>query len=196
MVAVAERQLCLSKSHLCPIQFSARPCILSPFPSMSLLVSLVFCWPFHITLIHLFSEFLILHTFFITITVYTVLHFNTPVMSSVTPQPSLHLLFINRYIFKGEEDLPYLPLHRQSAYLIGRDRKVADIPTDHPSCSKQHAVLQYRLVTYTRGDGTKSKWGSPYGTQSEWGLIGVSLSPTPHCTVPSQDIEDLSFWLG
>ena len=67
----------------------------------------------------------------------------------------LHPFF--RYIFKGDEELPFLPLHRQSAYLIGRDRKVADIPTDHPSCSKQHAVLQYRLVTYNREDGTKGK---------------------------------------
>lgn len=66
------------------------------------------------------------------------------------------------YIFKGEEDLPFLPLHRQSAYLIGRDRKVADIPTDHPSCSKQHAVLQYRLVTYNREDGTKGRTVKPY----------------------------------
>ncbi|XP_063841681.1 smad nuclear-interacting protein 1-like isoform X2 [Scylla paramamosain] len=66
------------------------------------------------------------------------------------------------YIFKGDEELPFLPLHRQSAYLIGRDRKVADIPTDHPSCSKQHAVLQYRLVSYNREDGTKGRTVKPY----------------------------------
>lgn len=29
------------------------------------------------------------------------------------------------YVFKGEEVLPTLHLHRQSAYLIGKDRKVA-----------------------------------------------------------------------
>ena len=29
------------------------------------------------------------------------------------------------YVFKGEEVLPTLHLHRQSAYLIGRDRKVS-----------------------------------------------------------------------
>ena len=28
------------------------------------------------------------------------------------------------YVFKGDEVLPTLHLHRQSAYLIGRDRKV------------------------------------------------------------------------
>ena len=45
------------------------------------------------------------------------------------------------YVFKGEEALPTLYLHRQSAYLMGRDRKVADIPVDHPSCSKQHVII-------------------------------------------------------
>ena len=51
------------------------------------------------------------------------------------------------YPFKGETTLPTLYLHRQSAFLIGRDRKVCDIAVDHPSCSKQHAALQYRLVS-------------------------------------------------
>ena len=55
---------------------------------------------------------------------------------------------------QGSEELPILYIHRQSAYLLGRDRKVADIPLDHPSCSKQHSVLQYRLVLITRQDGT------------------------------------------
>jgi len=50
------------------------------------------------------------------------------------------------YVFKGDETLPVMHIHRQSAYLIGKDRKVADIPVDHPSCSRQHAVLQYRMV--------------------------------------------------
>lgn len=37
-----------------------------------------------------------------------------------------------------------LSISNQSAYLVGRDRIVADIPVDHPSISKQHAVIQYR----------------------------------------------------
>ncbi|XP_054273013.1 smad nuclear-interacting protein 1 [Macrosteles quadrilineatus] len=61
------------------------------------------------------------------------------------------------YPFKGETSLPVLHIHRQSAYLMGRDRKVADIPIDHPSCSKQHAALQYRLVPFTRADGSKGR---------------------------------------
>ncbi|KAH9037711.1 hypothetical protein EDB84DRAFT_1233059, partial [Lactarius hengduanensis] len=36
-----------------------------------------------------------------------------------------------------------LHMHRQSMYLIGRDHTVADLPLGHPSCSKQHAVIQW-----------------------------------------------------
>jgi smad nuclear-interacting protein 1 len=66
------------------------------------------------------------------------------------------------YPFKGETALPTLYVHRQSAYLIGRDRKICDIAVDHPSCSKQHAVLQYRLVPYEREDGSNGKRVRPY----------------------------------
>jgi len=66
------------------------------------------------------------------------------------------------YVFKGEEVLPLLHLHRQSAFLMGRDRKVCDLPIDHPSCSKQHAVFQYRLCPRKRDDGTEGNKVLPY----------------------------------
>ncbi|XP_004078345.1 smad nuclear-interacting protein 1 isoform X1 [Oryzias latipes] len=66
------------------------------------------------------------------------------------------------YPFKNDEPLPVMYVHRQSAYLLGRQRKIADIPIDHPSCSKQHAVFQYRLVQYTRADGTTGRRVRPY----------------------------------
>ncbi|KAG5682826.1 hypothetical protein PVAND_012150 [Polypedilum vanderplanki] len=66
------------------------------------------------------------------------------------------------YPFKGETSLPVLYIHRQSGYLIGRDRKICDIAVDHPSCSKQHAALQYRLVPYEREDGSVGKRVRPY----------------------------------
>ncbi|XP_019617366.1 PREDICTED: smad nuclear-interacting protein 1-like [Branchiostoma belcheri] len=66
------------------------------------------------------------------------------------------------YPFKGEEALKPLHIHRQSAYLLGRERLVADIPIDHPSCSKQHAALQYRLVDYEKPDGTTGRRVKPY----------------------------------
>lgn len=66
------------------------------------------------------------------------------------------------YPFKGEQSLQTFYIHRQSCFLIGRDRKISDIPIDHPSCSKQHAVLQYRLVPYEKEDGSTSKRVRPY----------------------------------
>lgn len=66
------------------------------------------------------------------------------------------------YPFKNDEPLPVMYVHRQSAYLLGRQRKIADIPIDHPSCSKQHAVFQYRLAEFTRSDGTSGRKVKPY----------------------------------
>lgn len=66
------------------------------------------------------------------------------------------------YPFKGDAALPVYHVHRQSGYLFGRDRKLADIPTDHPSCSKQQAVLQFRQVSATRADGTEVRRVRPY----------------------------------
>jgi smad nuclear-interacting protein 1 len=50
------------------------------------------------------------------------------------------------YVFKEGEHLEPLQLHRQSAYLFGKDTLVSDVPTRHPTCSRQHAVLQFREV--------------------------------------------------
>ncbi|KAJ3274008.1 Smad nuclear-interacting protein 1 [Terramyces sp. JEL0728] len=50
------------------------------------------------------------------------------------------------YAFKNDK-ADIITIHKQSAYLVGRERKVCDIPLDHPSISSQHAVLQYRQVT-------------------------------------------------
>ncbi|XP_022976537.1 FHA domain-containing protein DDL [Cucurbita maxima] len=67
------------------------------------------------------------------------------------------------YVFKAGEVLNEpLYIHRQSCYLFGRERRVADIPTDHPSCSKQHAVIQFRQVEKEKSDGTMSKQVRPY----------------------------------
>ncbi|KAI7887467.1 SMAD/FHA domain-containing protein [Lichtheimia hyalospora FSU 10163] len=61
------------------------------------------------------------------------------------------------YVFKGSEQIDLLHIHRQSSFLIGRDRLVADIPVDHPSCSKQHAVLQFRRVPESNPDTGKTQ---------------------------------------
>ncbi|XP_050679145.1 smad nuclear-interacting protein 1 isoform X2 [Leptidea sinapis] len=66
------------------------------------------------------------------------------------------------YPFKGDKAMPILYIHRQSCFLIGRDKKVVDIPLDHPSISKQHSVLQYRATPFTRPDGTTGRRVRPY----------------------------------
>lgn len=67
-------------------------------------------------------------------------------------KPRKHWKF---YLVTGVGSYTKLHIHRESAYLIGRDsREFVDIVDDHPSCSRRHAVLQYRLVPFTRPDGT------------------------------------------
>lgn len=57
------------------------------------------------------------------------------------------------YPFKGDDMLKIIYLHRQSAYLVGRLSHVCEIPVEHPSCSKQHAAIQFRAVKITKSSG-------------------------------------------
>ncbi|GJP68537.1 hypothetical protein CLOP_g25226 [Closterium sp. NIES-67] len=67
------------------------------------------------------------------------------------------------YVFKDGEPLKEpLYIHRQTCYLFGRERRVADVPTDHPSCSKQHAVIQFRLVDKEEPSGEVTALVRPY----------------------------------
>lgn len=38
-------------------------------------------------------------------------------------------------------------IYKNVGYLFGKDRRIVDVPTDHPTCSKQHAVLHYRQTS-------------------------------------------------
>lgn len=51
-------------------------------------------------------------------------------------------------MFRGEqrEPLETVHLHERSCWLFGREAAVADVALGHPSCSKQHAVLQFRYT--------------------------------------------------
>lgn len=53
--------------------------------------------------------------------------------------------------------LDVLHIHRQSAYLFGRDRTVVDVVLEHPSCSKQHAVIQCTPSLFRAQDVTHSQ---------------------------------------
>lgn len=101
------------------------------------------------------------------------------------------------YIFKGTNSLPFLPMHRQSAYLIGRDRRVADIPVDHPSCSKQHAVFQYRLVDYKRPDGSMGRRVAPYiidlNSANGTYVNNVAVEPQRYVELFEKDVVKFGF---
>lgn len=101
------------------------------------------------------------------------------------------------YPFKGDESLPFIPIHNQSAFLLGRDRKVADIPIDHPSCSSQHAVIQFRAVTFERDDGSKGKRTRPYiiDLESSNGtfLNSKRLEPRKYYEIFEKDVLKFGF---
>ncbi|KAI4126397.1 MAG: hypothetical protein LQ338_003767 [Usnochroma carphineum] len=82
-----------------------------------------------------------------------VLKYHEPPESRLPP-PSSHYLL---YVFKSSTIISTIPLHERSCWLFGREKMVADIPIEHPSCSKQHAVLQFRHVV------KKDEWGEKKG---------------------------------
>lgn len=59
------------------------------------------------------------------------------------------------YVFKGSDLLETVEIAGRSCWLVGRERMVVDFPVDHPSCSKQHAVVQFRHVVKTNEFGDK-----------------------------------------
>lgn len=66
------------------------------------------------------------------------------------------------YVFKDKENIDVLHIHRKSVYLFGRDERVADIHIAHPSCSKQHAVIQFRMIRKRDPTGHYTEAVKPY----------------------------------
>jgi smad nuclear-interacting protein 1 len=121
------------------------------------------------------------------------------------------------YVFKGDETMPTLYIHRQSAYLIGKyppplvalvsvpffailgkDGRVADIRLDHPSVSAQHAALQYRLVSTKSEDGMKSvKAIRPYVIDLESSngtfLNNSKIEPKKYVELREKDVLKFGF---
>jgi len=93
------------------------------------------------------------------------------------------------YVFKGTARMgdPIL-LHRQSCYLLGRDRVVADIPLDHPSCSAQHAVIQYRNV-----NGAVRPYVLDLGSTNGTTLNGEPLRPQVYVELREKDVLRFAF---
>jgi len=66
------------------------------------------------------------------------------------------------YVFKGPDLLEVVELSERSCWLIGRERLVVDFPVDHPSCSKQHAAIQFRYVERRNEFGDRVGKVRPY----------------------------------
>ena len=96
------------------------------------------------------------------------------------------------YVFKGKESLDPYHIHRQAAYLFGRERRVADIPIDHPSCSSQHAVLQFRMTQKAEPDGRTTRLVRPYlmdlnSTNGSY-VNGAKIEPQRYVELLEKDV--------
>mmetsp|Transcript_57144 Transcript_57144/g.66798 ORF Transcript_57144/g.66798 Transcript_57144/m.66798 type:complete len:310 (-) Transcript_57144:425-1354(-) len=94
----------------------------------------------------------------------------------------------------GEGDvLEVMHVSKQSAYLIGRDCNIADIPVDHLSLSKQHAVLQYRATPDSDNPG-KLKC-RPYlmdlGSTNGTFINGIRLEEARYYELKKRDVITL-----
>lgn len=85
-----------------------------------------------------------------------VLKFNIPADAAI-PDKKWRL-----YVFKGDDIIDTLYIHRKNSYLAGRDQRVADIEVAHPSASKQHAVIHFRKIEKTNRDGDTYEKIIPY----------------------------------
>ncbi|KAI1385788.1 SMAD/FHA domain-containing protein [Hypoxylon trugodes] len=66
------------------------------------------------------------------------------------------------FVFKGEDIVDTVPLSHRSCWLVGRELAVVDLPAEHPSISKQHAVIQFRYIEKRNEYGDKIGKVKPY----------------------------------
>lgn len=66
------------------------------------------------------------------------------------------------FVFKGDDVLDTVDLSNRSCWLVGRESAVVDMLAEHPSISKQHAVVQFRYVEKKNEFGDKIGKVKPY----------------------------------
>lgn len=66
------------------------------------------------------------------------------------------------FVFKGNDLVDSIDLSNRSCWLVGRESAVVDMLAEHPSISKQHAVLQFRYVEKRNEFGDKIGKVKPY----------------------------------
>lgn len=89
----------------------------------------------------------------------TQLKYTEPVDAAKPPTSPDYYLFI----FKKASKIPIkYKLNNRSYHLIGRDEKIVDLETDDNTCSKQHAVIQFRSRPVTDDLGKVTYQIKPY----------------------------------
>lgn len=66
------------------------------------------------------------------------------------------------FVFKGPDIIDTIELSHRSCWLIGRELAVVDMAAEHPSVSKQHAVIQFRYLEKRNEYGDKIGKVKPY----------------------------------
>ena len=66
------------------------------------------------------------------------------------------------YVFKDDEIVETIELADQSCWLFGREASVVDVLIEHSSCSKQHAVIQFRYIEKRNEFGDRKGKVRPY----------------------------------
>ena len=99
------------------------------------------------------------------------------------------------YVFKGEDLLDTVPLYQRSCWLMGRDQAVADLHLEHPSISKQHAVLQFRHSSKRNEYGDRIDVVKPYLIDLESAnntlLNGEKVQPSRFVELRDTDVMSL-----
>ncbi|KAF7876327.1 hypothetical protein EAF04_001420 [Stromatinia cepivora] len=66
------------------------------------------------------------------------------------------------FVFKGADIIETIDLSTRSCWLIGRELAVVDLAAEHPSISKQHAVVQFKATEKMNEFGDKIRKVKPY----------------------------------
>ncbi|RAL59988.1 hypothetical protein DID88_000614 [Monilinia fructigena] len=66
------------------------------------------------------------------------------------------------FVFKGADIIETIDLSTRSCWLIGRELAVVDLAAEHPSISKQHAVIQFKATEKMNEFGDKVRKVKPY----------------------------------
>ncbi|KPI37467.1 Smad nuclear-interacting protein 1 [Cyphellophora attinorum] len=89
------------------------------------------------------------------------------------------------YVFKDSEILETIELYTQSCWLFGRESAVVDVLLEHSSCSKQHAVLQFRYRE------ERGEFGDKKGRVK---LYVLDLESANGTTVDGQDVGKARYY--